>query len=71
MADNYVFTVNRMYEGEEYMLKMARPQRVWTKNTKHALVFHDTPGARVCIIAFFTPKEQNEVYIGRMKADLA
>lgn len=68
-SGNIVFTVNRVYEGNEYMLKMARPNRVWTKNPKHALVFHDTPGARVCIIAFFKSHEHQDVFIGRLTSD--
>ncbi len=64
----FSYTVNRSYQGEVYMLKTVRPNRVWTKNPRHALVFHDTAGAHVCIIAFFKGEEQKKVFIGQVAA---
>lgn len=62
----YNYTVNRSYRGEEYMLKEVRPSRVWTKNPREALIFHDTAGAHVCIIAFFKGDEQKKVFVGKV-----
>lgn len=50
------------------MLKEARPHRVWTKNPRQALIFHDTAGAHVCIIAFFKDYEQQNVFVGQIAA---
>jgi len=64
----FIYTVNCTYEGEVYMLKEARPHRIWTKNPRHALIFHDTAGAHVCIIAFFKDDAQKKAFVGQMAA---
>lgn len=63
---NVVYTINRVYDGKEYMLKTVKPHRVWTQKSSEALIFHDATGARVLINQFFKNEPQDDITVGRI-----
>lgn len=64
---DYIYTVNCRYDGDEYMLKEVKPNRVWTKKQEEALTFHDASGARICLNLFFKGVNLDDIFIGRQR----
>ena len=65
-AANFIYTVNRRYDGVDYMLKSVKP-RTWTTKQEDALIFHDISSANICINLFVEKELLSEVSVGRIR----